>query len=258
MQKGKRYRGGLGRTAMMLALALALSPGECRAADSWQRGMGGVIFPRRDHPAVSGALDGYLLASVSAANPFSIPGLYESTASLCLVRNRCSAGMRWERTGVTGYSRDLLETSGGLALPGGFIHATVIMRAESRNVAGYGRDTVVSALYSLAVELSSMAVVELEGGCRPYDDPAHATIKAGYSTAFLILTLGRDRCSGRVARAGGSVSVTGRFSFLAGYDMETGEASGGLTFRAPALAAVSWSIHPVLGSTFSVSVGAVR
>ena len=84
------------------------------------------------------------------------------------------------------------------------------------------------------------------------------TIRAGCSTAFLILTLGRDGRSGRVARAGGSVSATERFSFLAGYDMETGEASGGLTFRAPALAAVSWSIHPVLGSTFSVSVGAVR
>lgn len=258
MQKGKGYRSGLDRTAMMVALALALSPGECGAMDSWQRGMGGVIFPRRDHPAVSGAPGGYLLATVSAANPFSIPGLYESTASICLVRSCCLAGMRWERTGVTGYSRDLLEASGGFALPGGFIHATVIMRAESRNVTGYGRDTVVSALCSMSVELSSIVVVEMEGGGRSYDDPAHATIMAGYSTAFLILTLGRDDRSGRVARAGGSVSVTERFSFLAGYDMETGEASGGLAFRAPALAAVSWSIHPVLGSTFSVSVGAVR
>jgi hypothetical protein len=220
--------------------------------------MGGVIFPGRDHPAVSGAPGGYLLALVTAANPFSIPGLYESTAFLSMVRKRCSARLRWERTCITGYSRDLLFASGGLALPGGFIHAAVVMRAESRNVAGYGRDTAVSALYSLSVEFSSMAVIELEGGGRPHDDPAHATIRAGYSTAFVILTLGRDGRGGRVARAGGSVSVTGRFSFLAGYDLETGEASGGLTFRAPALAAVSWSIHPVLGSTFSVSMGAAR
>ncbi len=258
MQKGKRYRGGLDRTAMMVVLAFALSRGECRAADSWQRAMGGVIFPRRRHPAVYGATEGYLLAAASAANPFAIPGLCESTAFLSLVRNRCSAGLEWERTGIAGYSHDLLEVSGGFALPGGFIHAAASMRAESWNVTGYGRDTSVSVLYSLSMKLSSIAVIELEGGGRQIEAPAHITVAAGRGTAVIILTYGRDGYGGKVARAGGTVSITGRFSFLAGYDMDTGEASGGLAFRTRVLAAISWSIHPALGPTFSVSAGAVR
>jgi hypothetical protein len=80
----------------------------------------------------------------------------------------------------------------------------------------------------------------------------------GEREVFLLMTLGRDRQRGRVARAGGSIGVTERLSFLAGYDLETGEVSGGIAVGAHLPAAVSWSSHPVLGSTFSVSVGAVR
>ena len=258
MQKGKRYRSGLGRGALILALALALSQGRCRAADSWVRGMGGVIPSRHDHPAAHDISGGYLLALVSAANPFSMPGLYQSTASLYLVSNRCSAGMCWERTGITGFSHDRLDASGGLALPGGFIHVTAVLRADSRSVAGYGRDTTVSAAYSLSLELSSAAVLEMEASDLPGEGPAHATARVGRKDAFLLLTLGRDGRRGRVARVGGSVSISGKLSFLAGYDLETGEVSGGLTVRAQALAAASWSSHPVLGSTFSVSAGVVR
>ena len=258
MQKGKGYRGGLGRSALTVALVLARLVGECWAEDAWQRGMGGVIFPVRDHPAAAGPAGGYFLASVSAADLFSIPGLYESTACFSIVRTRYMAGMLWERTGITGYSRDLLKASLGLALPGGFLHLTLIVGADSRNVSGYGRDTVILPACSLSLEVSSIALVEVEGGIRPHEGPAHATVRAGRSTSFLVLTVGRDGHGGRVARSGGSVSVTGSVSFLAGYDLETGEASGGLAIRAPVTAAVSWSIHPELGSTFSVSVGAVR
>lgn len=258
MQKGKGYRRGLDRGALILALAFIMSGGECRAVDSWQRSMGGVIFPSRDHPAASGEEGGFIFALVSAANPFSIPGLYESTGSVFIIQDRCSSGMWWEHTGLKGYSRDRLAVSGGLALPGGFIHTALIVMAESRNVEGYGRETEILPLYSLTLEFLSIAVVDLTGGSRTDEDPVHATIRAGNSTAFLILTLGRDRRGGRVVRAGGSVSVAGGFSLMAGYDMETAEASGGLAFRAPFLAAVSWSMHPVLGTTFSVSVGAVQ
>ena len=243
---------------MIWMLILVFSQGRCRAADSWARGMGGVIFPGRDHPAAHDMSGGYLLALVSAANPFSIPGLYESTASLSVVRGGWSAGLGWERTGIPGFSRDRLEISAGPALPGGFIHLTVIARADSRSVTGYGRDTALSAAYSLSLELSSAAVLEMETCDRPRDGPVHATVRVGGIDAFLLLTLGRDGRRGGIARAGGSVGVTGILSFLAGYDFETGEVSGGLTVRAQALAAVSWSSHPVLGSTFSVSAGAVR
>ncbi len=257
MQKGKAYSSGLGRATLILALGCALAHGRARAADSWERGMGGVIFPRRDHPAVDGGTGGYLLATVSAANPFSIPGLCESTASVSVVRNFWSTGLDWERTGISGYSRDRLEVSAGLALPGGFSHITVIARANSRRVTGYGRETVFSTGYSVSLEVSSV-VVEMEAGARPDEGPAHATARVGSRGSYIVLTLGRGSRRENVARAGGMVRVAGRLSFLAGYDLETGEVSGGFMLRGPARAAVSWSLHPVLGATYSVSIGAVR
>lgn len=258
MQRGKTYCNGLGRTAVILVLGCALSQGRARSADSWERGMGGVMLPRRDHPAACDSPGGYLLAAVSAANPFSIPGLYASTASVSAVRSRWSAGLRWERTGISGYSQDRLEASAGPALPGGFLHVTFITWADSRNVAGYGRDTVVSTGFSVSLEPSSMFAIELEAGARPFEGPAHATVRAGSREASLLLTLGRNSRRESIARTGGFVRVAGRMSFLAGYDLETGEVSGGLMILAEPRAAVSWSMHPVLGTTFSVSIGAVR
>ncbi len=258
MQKGKTYSSGLGRTALILALGCALAQGRARAADSWERGMGGVMLPRRDHPAADGGTGGYLLAVVSAANPFSIPGLYESTAFVSVVRSRWSTGLDWERTGISGYSRDRLEISAGLALPGGFSHLTVIARTDSRRVTGYGREMVFSTGYSVSFEASSVVVVEMEAGARPDEGSAHATARVGNRGSYLVLTLGRGSRRENIARAGGMVRVAGRMSFLAGYDLETGEVSGGLMFRGPAQTAVSWSLHPVLGATYSISIGAVR
>lgn len=258
MQKGKTYSNGMGRTALILALGCALAQGRARAADSWERGMGGVMLPRRDHPAADGGARGYLLAVVSAANPFSIPGLYESKASVLVVRTRWSAGLDWERTGISGYSRDRLEVSAGLALPGGFLHFTVITRADSRRVTGYGRDTAFSTGYSASLEVSSVVVVEMEAHLRPDEGPYHATVRVGDRGYCLVLTLGRGSRRENIARAGGLVNVAGLLSFLAGYDLESGEVSGGLMLRGPARAAVSWSLHPVLGATYSVSIGVVR
>ena len=258
MQKGKTYSNGMGRTALILALGCALAQGRARAADSWERGMGGVMLPRRDHPAADGETGGYLLAVVSAANPFSIPGLYESKASVLVVRNRWSTGLDWERIGISGYSRDRFEVSAGLVLPGGFIHLTVITRADSRRVTGYGRDTAFSTGYSASLEVSSVVVVEMEAGARLDEEPSHVTVRVGNRGSYLVLTLGRGSRRENIVRAGGLVNLAGRLSFLAGYDLESGEVSGGLMFRGPARAAVSWSLHPVLGATYSVSIGAVR
>ena len=258
MQKGKTYSNGVGRTALILALGCALVQGRARAADSWERGMGGVMLPRRDHPAADGGKGRYLLAVVSAANPFSIPGLYESKAFVSVVRRGWATGLDWERAGISGYSRDRFEVSAGLALPGGFIHLTVIARADSRRVTGYGRDTAYSVGYSATLQVSSVAIVEMEAGEQPDEGPAHATFRVGNRGSYLVLTLGRGTRRENVARAGGLVSITGRLSFLAGYDLESGEVSGGFMFQGPARAAVSWSLHPVLGATYSVSIGAVR
>lgn len=258
MQKRERYCKGLGRAALIAWFCCALSPGKVMASDSWERGMGGVVFPRRSHPAAVDGTGGYLLVSASAANPFSIPGLYESTALFSMVRRRWTAAIRWERTGITGYTRDLFETSSGMALPGDFLYINVIVRADSRNVAGYGRDTIASTAYSVSMEASSLAVIEVEAGTRPDERPVRVTVRAGRSGTILVLTVGRNSRGESVVRAGGSIRLMRRVSFLAGYDLETGEVSGGLAVVAPARTAVSWSIHPVLGATFSVSVGAVR
>jgi hypothetical protein len=165
--------------------------------------------------------------------------------------------MWWERTGISGYSRDLMEASGGLALFGGSVNAAVTLRVDSRSVAGFGRETILLPACSLSLDLSSLAALEVEGGIRRRDGPVRAAIMARGKGSFLVLTFRRDEWGGSAA-AGGSFDVTGGLSFLAGYDLETGETSGGLSVRGRIPAAVSWSMHPVLGTTFSVSVGAVR
>jgi len=258
MQKGKGYRDGLVRTVIVLGIAFVLSPVRCGAADSWERGMGRASLPRRSHPAAPDTPEGYMLALVSAANPFSIPGLVESTASIVSAGRGHLAGSSWERTGMAGYSRDDLEAYGGLALPGGFIHLTAILRMDSREVAGWGRHTDLSARWSLTFEVPGAAVIEVEAGRPPGCESARATVMAGSAETSLVITVGRDSRNGKIARAGGTLGVTDRMTFLAGYEIVTGEVSGGMALRARVVAAVSWSMHPVLGTTFSMTVGAVR
>ena len=130
--------------------------------------------------------------------------------------------------------------------------------ADSRNVAGCGTDTAVSAAYCVSIGIPSVAVAELESALLPGKRAAHATLCAGGTGTFLIITIGRRNSGGRITRAGASIRMTAHVSFLTGYDIDTGEVSGGISFLAPASMAVSWSVHPVLGSTFSVSVGALR
>ena len=258
MQKREMCRKGLGRASMMVAFFLTLLHGQGRAGDSWERGMGGVMFPRWEHPAALDRRTGYLLVSASAANPFSMPGLYESTAFISAVSSRRAAGIRWERTGMAGYSRDLFEAVAGLALPGGLLRLNLIVRADIRGVAGYGRETSVSAAWSVFIDASPIAAAEMEPGTGAGGFPARASVRAGRGGAFLILTLDRYGPGDSTVRAGGSVRLAARVSFLAGYDIGTGEVSGGLAFLAPARTAFSWSVHPVLGTTFSISVGALR
>jgi len=168
------------------------------------------------------------------------------------------AGISWERTGVKGYSRDRLEAYFGMALPARLFHMAVVVRADSRKVACHGRQTDLSALWSLTLDVSQAVVAELEAGGLAGDAPARATLMAGNGDTSLVLTLGRDVRHWRVARAGGSFHITDRLLFLAGYEIVTGEVSGGMAFRAGPVTTVSWSMHPVLGTTFSISVGAVR
>ena len=258
MQKRKMCHKGVGRASMIVAFILAMSHGRGIAGDTWERGMGRVIFPRREHPAAFDRPAGYLLVSATAANPYSLPGLCESTTFLSVVRRGWSADFRWERTGITGYSRDLLETSAGLAMPGGLFHLSLALRADSRSVTGYGRETAVSTSCSISTPSSAAVSAELESGLAPGEGPAHATLRAGREGTFLLLTMGRNGRGDSLIRAGGSVRLAERVLFLAGYDAGTGEVSGGISFLARARAAVSWSIHPVLGATFSISAGAVR
>jgi hypothetical protein len=220
--------------------------------------MGGVIFPGRDHPAASGISSGYLLATVTAANPYSIPGLYESAASVSVVRGGWWGGLDWERTAISGFSRDCVELSAGPALPGGDMHISAILRTESCRVTGYGSETVFSTRWSFSLGVFAVVFVEMEAGTSPYEKDIHATTRVGQGGNCMVLTLGRDSRREDIARAGGTIRVAGRHLLLAGFDLGTGEVSGGLMIRGPALAAASWSLHPVLGATFSVSIGAVR
>lgn len=258
MQKREMYRKGMGRASMIAALCLALWNGPGRAGDSWERGMGGVLLPLRNHPAASGNHGRYQFVSASAANPFSIPGLYVSTVFLSVVRTGWSTGISWERTGISGYSRDLYEAAAGLALPGRLLNFGLKVLADSRSVSGIGRETGVSAACCLSLEIPSIAVIELESAVVSGEGAAHATLCAGSGGTFLLLTIGRRNSGGRIIRAGASIRLVMNVSFLAGYDIETGEVSGGISLLAPARMAVSWSVHPLLGATFSVSVGALR
>jgi hypothetical protein len=232
--------------------------GQVKAGDSWERGMGGVILTRRGHPAAAGRYDRYLIASASAANPFSVPGLCVSTVSLSAVRPGWSTYISWEHTGISGYSCDLFELSGGIPLPGGLFHLGLKILSDSRRVAGFGRETVASTAGLISIGNPSTACAELESAICQDDPEAHLSVRAGTEGDFIVISIGRRSKGGRILRAGALIQMTPQASFLTGYDIETGEVSGGVAILTPARMAVSWSVHPVLGVTFSVSVGALR
>jgi hypothetical protein len=258
MQKGKGHREDLGRALIILALVAAISQGRSLAADSWERGMGGVMLPRLGHPAARSGLSGYLIALVTAANPFSVPGLYESAVSVALVRRRWSALAAWERTGTEGYSRDLLEASAGVALPGDFCHLTAIVGADITEVTGFGSEKILLSGCRISIELSHLIIVEAEF-CAPAGERGErATARVGGWDSCMILSLGRSIDGKFAARAGGVVPAAGPLHLLGGYDVETGETSGGIMLTGSVPAAFSWSIHPVLGTTCSLSIGALR
>jgi hypothetical protein len=92
-------------------------------------------------------------------------------------------------------------------------------------------------------------------------DPAgrfRVLMLAGDHAAFLALTAGRDGSGRSLLRAGGCASIGRDVALTGGYDLVTGEVSGGVSIAAGPAAAFSWAMHPVLGTTFSASVGVVR
>jgi hypothetical protein len=75
---------------------------------------------------------------------------------------------------------------------------------------------------------------------------------------MMALTAGSDG-SGRIfRRAGASLKLSASLSVGGGYDLDSGEVSGGIFLWAPVTAAFSCGIHPALGMTFSASAGTVR
>ena len=257
MWKGKGNGGRLVRSAVTAALVLVFSGGRCRALDSWQRGMGGVIFPSRGHPAAPRTEDGYLFAEVSATNLFSIPGLYQSAAALFFVTRCCSAAVSWECVSTAGFRRDRVEARAGPAIYGGIIEAGAILEIDCVDVTGCGSDSSVSAGIYLSSSLPWELSLEAAALRRRSVVPVHVAIMAGGDGTYLAITIGRDS-RGVLSRAGGSLRLARMLSLIAGYDIGTGEVSGGVSLKAALPAAFSWSIHPVLGSTFSVTVGVVR
>jgi hypothetical protein len=217
--------------------------------------MGSVASSCRYHPAICSGDEEYLFVSVSAANPYSIPDLYESAFSISTVRRAWLADLEWEHRGISGYSRELLKGSAGIILADGAVHAGAEAGLDSRSVEGYGRETSLSADCLLSMAAVPFVVVEVKASCYSDKLPMYGLLLLGGKESRFALMAGRGSRGETIARAGLIVRIASRLSILAGCDIMTGEISGGISIVSNRAAALSWSEHPVLGSTYSISLG---
>jgi hypothetical protein len=271
MQKGKARAGRKvlplrnAAAACLIASIAAACVGPARA-DSWGRGMGGVSFPYRFHPADAGGGAAGLLIVFSAANPYSMPDLFQSSFAVSVVRNRWSTAAAWDRTGSRNYSQDVLVVSAGFAPAWSFLHILAAAAADRRSVAGLGSEGYATVRLgvslecrpSLSLQIEREAYASGEGLLSPVGARYRACAAADLGTLLLCASVRAGSGGGAIVSAGAALRAAGPLSVMTGLRLDTGEVSCGAAIESAVRASLSWSSHPVLGHTISFSIGVAR
>jgi hypothetical protein len=216
--------------------------------------MGGVVFPLVSHPASDGRVKSCLIGIVSVENPYSIRGLYSSSASVTAIRSFWSIRSYWHRLAAGGYSQDRIAFSAGFAFPQTFLRFAVETEVETTDVSGCGSTAAAETRYSAILDISPHACLQASAG----GEGSMLSLRAGERGLDIVLNVAADGDGRLTYRAGGHVKLSERLALMTGCRFDTGEVSGGISLGGAFPAALSWSEHPVLGSTYSFSFGAVR
>jgi hypothetical protein len=228
--------------------------------------MAGASFPVHNCPVgKSYSLTRYHLISASLRNPYSIPGLVESSLLIEILRGNWLVRSSWDRLGCKVYSEDRLKMSTGR----GFMERTVFCFSgagiEIKRVKDYGSESLLSLNCGLSVDAFGITVLGLESDIELsglHDRGSYFSLKLSAYTDLsgfpLLLNLNINRTALRSPRLAALIDLTGSFFLIAGYRFDTGEVSGGILNQGSRMiVSVSWSNHPVLGLSYSAGGGLI-
>lgn len=257
-----------GRRLVILAVAAcaAAAPApRCRGQSAWEQGAGGAAPPRHLSLQAGCARRAFAVAACSAEQPWGLPGVLRSTAGIAVRGGRYCAIGRWERLGASGYGEDLLEGSLGAEMAGLPLHLHLIGRGSRRAAAGFGAAGAWSAGCAVSADPLPFFTVEAQmvsriagRGASPLpgaDEGWQGSACVRGRGLCLVAALCAPRTGGLSLRLGLLVGGSGAVRFALGARPGTGEVSGGVQFGGRVPVAVSWRMHPALGTSIAVGAG---
>ena len=252
--------------SLALAACAAAAPAACcRGQTAWEQGLGGAVPPR--HLCLQAGQDegGHLFAGASAEQPWGLPGVLETTGEVFLRTHCCIVRWRWERLGCDRYAGDLIEGSFGVPAGRLPLFAHCIGRYRGHAAEGFPAVSSVEAGWAVSVapfdcltvgaqHLSRISVSGDALAARSGEEwlLSASAARGGFTVMASLHRADPGRCSLRIGLVlGGPMGVR----FALGMRADTGEVSGGLQYGGAVSAAVSWRMHPALGTSVSCGAG---
>jgi hypothetical protein len=267
MQTGTvRYRNRRLVSLAVAAWAAAAAPGwRCRGQSAWEQGTAGAAVPRHLSIRAGRESGGFIFASGSAEQPWGLPGLLRTSAQVAVRRPWHCARMRWDRLSTAGFAEDLLEGSIGAGTGGATPIVHLVGRCARLSAEGFPSAAAWSAGWAVSADPLPVLSLEVERLARlgGSGHPALPEAGEGWKVSAcahtrhlrVIAALGTNRAGGRCLRLGLILGGAGRLWFALGARPDTGEVSGGLQWGGQVPVALSWRMHPALGTSFSVGAG---
>ncbi|MFO7914099.1 MAG: hypothetical protein R6U43_00195 [Candidatus Krumholzibacteriales bacterium] len=230
----------------------------------WEMGRAGTVHPVLYSPDIRCGFEfkkySGLVSSIS--NPYSIPGLYRMYIAGFSGWEYLDIRVSWSHTAHRLYHNDIFRIR-LTATRAGRLSSGIVLRADSRGVQGTGRENLLfvegvaafraGELFSAGWEM----ILHHSGGYRFLRN----RLIISFKIERLSILVNRDVYGQRVSEtaAGLELALSDRLSLLSGYRFRTGEISFGIfCWFSGSCFGISWSDHPVLGTTAGCGLGGFR
>jgi len=255
---------GFIRTILALFLIITIPAAAEGGKSVWEMGRAGTVHPVLYSPGLRCCVEpGKYTGLVSSiSNPYSIPGLYRmgiyGFSGLRFLDIRAS----WSHIDHRLYRNDVCAIR-MTATEGGSLNCGILLGADSRGITGSSRENHIfldGVAAFRAGEIFSAGFRMMFHDTRRYRLLRYRLI-ISIEIERISLLVNRNLYSHHVSEtaAGLELALSDQLCLLSGYSFRTGEISFGLFCRSGiSCFGISWSDHPVLGSTAGCGIGGFR
>ena len=244
---------------------IVLFTGAVNAGENvWEMGRAGTVHPVLYSPGIrcgfkQGEYSG-LVSSIS--NPYSIPGLFQTHIAGFSGLGFIDIRVSWSHTDHRLYHDDSYRIR-LTATQASRLSSGIVLRADSRGVSGGSRENLlyvegVAAFRAGGIfSASCRMLLHHSGGYRFLRN----RLIISFKIERISLVVNRNLYGRRFSEtaAGLELALSDRLCLLSGYRFRTGEISFGLFCRLKgSCLGISWSNHPVLGTTAGCGLGGFR